>query len=111
MAILKALILDDLIDFLSFWFLHFPKKILRHYFDSIYSFEYFFKVKSNLRNIAKPLYGDYTLIGYFIAFPYRFIRIFIGLVFYLFVFIFYIIFLLIWVLLPLILIYGVLFSK
>lgn len=111
-TIIKILIVDDIINFLDFWFHHFPKRIIRDYFDKIYIFEGIFRVRSNLRNITKPLYGDYTLIGYLIAVPYRFLRIIFGLFFYGFVLFFYIVFLLIWIFLPLILlINGFLLEK
>jgi len=112
MNLIRALILDDLIEFLDFWFYHFPKRIVRHFFDQIYLWDKTLKVKANLRNITKPLYGDYTIIGYVIALPYRLIRIFFGFLIYFFIFLFYLAFLLFWLAGPiLLLIYGVLFSK
>jgi len=112
MDILRALILDDLIEFLDFWFHHFPKRIIRHFFDQIYIWDKTLKVKANLRNITKPLYGDHTIIGHLIAFPYRITRIIFGFLTYLFIFISYFIFLLLWLTGPiLILSYGILFSK
>ena len=111
MNILKALILDDLIEFLDFWFFHFPKSLIRNYFDKIYSFDQILKLKPNLRNLTKPLYGDYTLVGYFIALPYRVLRIILAVIFYFLVAIVYLIFLVIWLFSPLFLIYGILFSK
>jgi hypothetical protein len=112
MGFLKALFLDDLIDFLDFWFHHLPRRILRHYFDTLHSFEREFAFKANLRNLTKPLYGDYTVIGYLIAFPYRVIRIILSLLFALFLSFFYLIFILVILLLPIFLIsYGVIFSK
>ena len=110
--ILKILILDDLITFIDFWFFHFPKILIRNYFNQIYSFDQSLKLKSNLRNITKPLYGDYSIIGYFISFPYRILRVFLAFLFYLFLAIFYIIFLLAWVGFPIFLIlHGILLSK
>jgi len=110
MYILKALILDDLIDFLDFWFHHFPQRVIRNFFDQVYLWDKNLKVKANLRNLTKPLYGDYTLIGYTIAFPYRIFRIFLGLSVYFFIFIFYLIFLLVWLFLPIFLLgYGIFF--
>lgn len=112
MDILKVLILDDLIDFLDFWFHHFPKKIIRNFFDQIYLWDKHLKVKANLRNLTKPLFGDYSIIGHAIAFPYRIIRIIFGFFIYLFIFIFYFLFLLLWVVTPVFLLgYGILFSK
>lgn len=101
MNILKALFLDDLISFLDFYFHHFPKNILRNYFDNIYFWDQTLKVRVNLRNIKKPLYGDYTLIGFFIALPYRVLRIFLGILLYFFIFLFYLAILLLWIFLPL----------
>lgn len=113
--ILKALILDDLIEFVDFWFLHFPRNLIRNYFDQIYSFDVVLKLRANLRNITKPLYGDYSLVGYCIAFPYRVFRIIFALIFYFFIGIFYCIFLIFWLILPIFLlsygIHGILFSK
>jgi hypothetical protein len=110
MNILRALILDDLIDFLDFWFYHSPKKIIRNFFDQIYFFDKNLKVTTNLRNFNKPLYGDYTFIGYLIAIPYRFIKIIFGFIFYLLIFLIYLAFILIWIFLPIfLLIYGFLF--
>ncbi len=110
--ILKALILDDLIEFLDFYFLHFPQNLIRNFFDQVYTFDKTLKLRSNFRNITKPLYGDYTLIGYFIALPYRLIRISFAFIFYIFLGLFYLIFLLFWLILPIFLLfYGFLFSK
>ncbi len=110
--ILKVLILDDLLEFLDFWFLHFPKILIRNYFNQIYSFDQILKLKANLRNLTKPLYGDYTFIGYFFAFPYRIFRVAFSLFFYFLIAIFYLFFLVLWLILPFFLIlYGVLFSK
>jgi len=112
MHILRALILDDLIDFLDFWFHHFPQRIIRNFFDQIYLWDKNLKVKAHLRNLTKPLYGDYTIVGYLIAFPYRVLRIFFGFLIYFFIFVFYLIFLLGWLILPIFLLgYGILLSR
>jgi hypothetical protein len=112
MDILKALILDEIIDFLDFWFHHFPQRVIRNFFDQIYLWDKNLKVKANLRNLTKPLYGDYTIVGYLIAFPYRVLRIFLGLLIYFFIFIFYLFFLLAWLFLPIFLLgYGIFLSK
>jgi len=112
MDILRALILDSLIDFLDFWFYHSPQRMIRSFFDQIYIWDKNLKVRANLRNINKPLYGDYSVIGYFIAFPYRVLRIFFGFFIYFFIFIFYLIFLLVWISLPIFLLgYGIFLSK
>ncbi len=112
LKILKVLIIDDLKEFLDFWFLHFPQNWIRSYFDQIYKFDQVLKLKANLRNITKPLYGDYTLIGYAIAFPYRVLRIIFASIFYFFLGLFYSFFLLIWLILPIfLLVYGILLSK
>lgn len=112
MNILRALILDDLIEFLDFWFHHFPQRVIRHFFDQIYLWDKNLRVKSNLRNLTKPLYGDYTIIGYLIALPYRVFRIFFGLLVYLLIFLFYCLFIILWVILPIYLIsYGILLAK
>ncbi len=110
MSFLKALILEDLIDFADFWFHHLPKRIIRNYFDTLYSFDKYLGFKANLRNLTKPLYGDYSIVGYFIAFPYRLIRIFFSFIFYFALFLIYIFFVLIILFLPIFLaIYGVIF--
>jgi hypothetical protein len=110
MNFLKALILDDLIEFLDFWFYHFPKRIIRHFFDRIYVLDNDLKVKANLRNLSKPLYGDYTIIGRILALPYRLIKIFLGFVVYFMLLVFYLLFLLLWLTGPFfILSYGFLF--
>ncbi len=112
MNILKALILDDLIDFVDFWFNHLPRRVIRHYFDNIYSFEKYIGLRTNLRNISKPLYGDYTFIGYCIAFPYRIIRITFGFIFYILLAFIYLLIILGILFLPIFLLsYGVIFSK
>jgi hypothetical protein len=112
MDILRALILDDIIDFLDFWFYHFPQRIIRNFFDQVYLWDKNLKVKANLRNLTKPLYGEYTIIGYLITFPYRFFKIFVGLLIYFLIFIFYLIFLFFWFFLPIFLLgYGIFFSK
>jgi hypothetical protein len=86
--------------------------VIRSFFDQIYHWDKTLKFKAHLRNLTKPLYGDYTLIGYLVAFPYRVLRIFFGLLIYFFIFIFYLIFLLAWLFLPIFLLgYGILFSK
>lgn len=110
MNILRALFLDDLIEFVDFWFNHLPRKIIRNYFDRIYFFEKYLGLKSNLRNILKPLYGDYTIIGHIIALIYRVIKIIFVFIFYLFLGFFYLIILLFILFLPiLLLIYGDIF--
>ncbi|GIW67254.1 MAG: hypothetical protein KatS3mg096_122 [Candidatus Parcubacteria bacterium] len=112
MNILRALILDDLIEFLDFWFHHFPQRTIRHFFDQVYLIDKNLKVKANLRNLTKPLYGDHTIIGYLIAFPYRVLRIFFGLVIYFFIFLLYLFFVIFWVFLPIFLLgYGILLAK
>ena len=41
--------------------------------------------KITLRNIFKPLYGDYSFAGHLIAFPFRIVRLFVsGLVYLIF---------------------------
>jgi hypothetical protein len=110
--VLKILILNDLLEFFVFWYVLFPKIVLRHFFDQVYILDHNLKFKANLRNITKPLYGDYSFIGYLIAFPYRIFRILFALFVYFILFLFYLIFIIIWLLLPLfLLINGFLFSK
>lgn len=110
MAIIKAIILNDLIEFIDYWFNHKPRSIIRNFFDVIYKFDKVISVRAHLRNINKPLYGDYTFIGYAIALPYRIFMIIFGIIVYLFISIFYFLIVLIWILIPLLtLSYGVLF--
>jgi hypothetical protein len=112
MNIIKALFLDELIEFFDFWFHHLPKRIIRNYFDTVYSFEGNLKFRTNLRNIFKPLYGDYTIIGRIISFTYRIIKIIFALFFYLFLALIYLIILIFTLLLPFFfLIYGNILSK
>lgn len=110
--ILRIIILDELIEFFDFWYLHFPKNLIRNYSDRFYSLDKVLGFRSNLRNISKPLFQDYTLIGYILAFIYRILIIVFSSIIYSLLFIVYVIFLLIWLILPFsLIIYGVLFSK
>lgn len=110
MTFLKVILLDDLIDFLDFWFHHFPRRIIRLFFDFVYYADKFFAVRANIRNFTKPLFGDYSIIGYAITFVYRSLKIVSGCSLYFFVFCGYFIFIIGWLLLPIILLtYGVLF--
>ena len=110
MNILRILILNDLIEFLDFWFKHKPRSFIKNFFNTIYHLERLIALRANLRNINKPLYGDYTLLGYAIALPYRLASILLGLFLYFILFSFYLIIIILWLSLPLVLLgYGFLF--
>ncbi|MCS7200625.1 MAG: hypothetical protein NZ822_00500 [Patescibacteria group bacterium] len=109
MIFLKILILDDLIEFIDFWFHHFPQKTIRSFFDFVYLTDRYLNFRPNLRNITKPLFGDFSLVGYAIALPYRLIKLILGFIFYLAVALLYLLFLGLWLLLPIFLLfYGIL---
>jgi hypothetical protein len=109
MIFLKIIFLDDLIDFIDFWFHHFPRRITRSFFDFIYYLDKFFGLKANLRNLTQPLFRDFSIVGYAIAFSYRLIKVFTSGIIYLFVALLYLIFLILWIFLPIfLLIYGIL---
>lgn len=107
--IIKVIFLEDLIEFLDFYFHHFPKNLIRNFFDKIFILDYTLKLKTNIRNIKEPLYGDYSIVGYSVSIPYRFFSILIALLVYFFIFLFYLIFLLIWLIFPLLLIFRLIF--
>ncbi|GIW65141.1 MAG: hypothetical protein KatS3mg093_120 [Candidatus Parcubacteria bacterium] len=110
MTFLRIILLDDLIDFIDFWFHHFPKRIVRNFFDLLYYLDKFLGLKANLRNITKPFFRDFSVIGYAIALPFRLFRIFIGGIIYFFIAVIYLVFIIIWLLLPIFLLsYGILF--
>ncbi len=110
--VLKALFFDDLLEFLDFYFFHFPRNLVRDFFDQVYSFDKTLKFKANLRNLTKPLYGDNTFLGYVFAFPYRLLRISLALIFFFVLALFYLIFLFLWLILPFALLgYGFFLSK
>lgn len=107
MNFLKVIFLDDLIDFLDFWFYHFPQRMIRSFFDFVYYTDKFFTLRANIRNFTKPLFGDYSPIGYVISFIYRSFKIITGCLIYFLVFCGYCIFIISWLLLPVfLLIYG-----
>ncbi|MER3406812.1 MAG: hypothetical protein C4278_00020 [Patescibacteria group bacterium] len=107
--ILNILILEDFFRFIDFWFYHTPRKIFRKTIDFIYSIEPDIGVKSNFRNLFKPLYGYKDFVLLLASLPFRILRIISGSLLYSFLLVFTILIILIWLLIPII--FLILFLK
>jgi hypothetical protein len=117
--VLARFIIDNMIQALVYLIQRFFYRIiefLRHWY--IKSFRYysnfclnvferldrFFAWKITFRNILKPLYGDYSLIGYILGFVFRSIRFTLASLIYLFLFGVSVVAYLMWVFLPVVLV-------
>ncbi|MCL5257964.1 MAG: hypothetical protein M1505_01915 [Patescibacteria group bacterium] len=98
--VLGQSLLNDIVDFLQFYFITNLKKISRSFFDQLDRAERQFGFKANLKNFWRPLFSDYSLPGYVFAVPFRLILIGLGLVVILFWLILYSLILLVYLFLP-----------
>jgi len=93
-----------IIEFLRHWYV----KSLRYYSDFCLNvferLDRFFAWRITLRNILKPLYGDYSIIGYVMGFIFRSARFILASLIYLFLFVVSVAAYLIWVFLPVVLV-------
>jgi hypothetical protein len=96
-----------ILDFLRHWYV----KSIRYYSNFCLDFferlDRFFAWKITAQNIFKPLYGDYSLVGYVMGFLFRSARLLGTSIVYLFLFLISVVLYLIWVLVPPALLFNV----
>lgn len=68
-----------------------------------------FAVAITAKNWFKPLYGDFTVLGYALGFIFRTLRVLFGSIFYIFIAIIFLTLFLAWAILPILVIYKIIF--
>ena len=97
-----------LIEFLRHWYVKSIRIYSNFVLDKLERLDYYLAWKITLKNLFKPLYKDYTFLGFILGFIFRLIRLFIGGFIYGAVFLMAVAFYLVWLLLPVVLIFKVL---
>jgi hypothetical protein len=92
-------------DFLRHWYWGGFLTISRWLINALELFDRYFALRITLKNLFKPLYQDYTLIGYTLGFVFRFWRLFSGSIVYFFIIIFFAALFLFWAGIPIYIIY------
>ncbi|KKU14595.1 hypothetical protein A3I34_00865 [Candidatus Jorgensenbacteria bacterium RIFCSPLOWO2_02_FULL_45_12] len=69
-------------DFLRRWYVSGGKKYGNFIIDVLETMDRIFAWKMNAVNMFKPLYKDYSVIGYVVGFPIRLVRLIITLAIY-----------------------------
>lgn len=89
-----------LTEFLRHWYVKSLKIYSNFIIDRLNQMDRFFAWRITLKNFFKPLYGDYSIIGYAMGFVFRSLRLVIATIFYGFVFFIAVVLYLIWLVLP-----------
>ncbi len=97
-------------DFLRHWYVKSARMYSNFVMERFESIDRVLAWKITAKNIFKPLYGDYSLVGYVFGFLFRFVRLFVATVVYICVFIVAVIVYLLWIFLPAFLLYKTLSS-
>jgi hypothetical protein len=108
-ALITSLI-NDILNFLIFWFINGSRRLWNNFSNQIQSLEQTFGIRANFKRFFAPLYGDYSLPGYVFAIPWRLLLMTVGIILVLFITIFYTILFVVYITLPLLIsilfIYG-----
>lgn len=91
-------------EFLRHWYVKSIKIYLNYAVNLLEKIDYYLAWKITLKNLFRPLYKDFSVIGYILGFFFRFFRLLISAFIYFCLFIVFILFYLIWVSFPILLI-------
>lgn len=94
-------------DFFRHWYWDGLLKSVNWFLNILERLDKYFAVRISIRFWLKPLYQDYSWIGYMWGFIFRTIRIFSGSVFYLLLAITALVLFLAWASIPLLIVYNI----
>ena len=97
-----------LIEFLRHWYVKSIRIYSNFVLNKLERLDYYLAWEITLKNLFKPLYKDYTFLGFVLGFIFRLLRLFVGGVIYGIVFLAAVAFYLVWLLLPVVLVFKVL---
>ncbi len=100
-----------IIEFLRHWYVESVRIYFNFVLNQLQAIDYSFAWKITLKNLFKPLYKDYSVIGYVLGFIFRVLRLFVSTIIYGFIFVFAAAVYVAWLALPVFLIFKVFFSK
>lgn len=92
-------------EFLRHWYVGSFLTISHWLINALESLDRYFALRITLKNLFKPLYQDYTLIGYTLGFIFRFWRALFSGIIYFFVILFFIAIFLAWAGIPIYIVY------
>lgn len=92
-------------DFLRHWYVDGFLWFVHQALNFLESLDHFFALKVTLRHLFKPLYQDYTFVGYVLGFFFRFWRLVFGGLVYLIAVLIAAAFYLVWALAPIYIVY------
>jgi len=97
-------------EFLRHWYIKSIRMYSNFVLNRFESMDRVFAWKITAKNIFKPLYGDYSFIGYVFGFLFRIVRLLVTTVIYVCIFIIAVFFYIVWLFIPPFLLYKALTS-
>jgi len=94
-------------DFFRHWYWHGFLKSANWFFNILERLDRYFAVRISIRFLFKPLYQDYSWIGYMWGFVFRAIRIVAGFIFYIVLMAIALAMFLVWAAIPLFVVYQI----
>lgn len=92
-------------EFLRHWYVDGFRKISQELINALEVLDRTIALKITLKNLFRPLYQDYTFIGYFFGFFFRFWRLLFGVILYFFVVLIFFAAFLVWAIIPIYILY------
>lgn len=99
-----------IVDFLRHWYVKSARMYFNFVINRFESADRVFAWKITEKNIFKPLYGDYSVVGYVFGFLFRLARLILATLVYVCMFLIAIFAYLLWILIPVFLVYKTLNS-
>ena len=96
-----------IVTFLKHWYVHSARLYWLAFFNWLERIDYSFAWRITLKNLFKPLYGDYSTIGRILGFIFRSIRVVIASVIYAVLFAGALFIYLLWLLIPVAVVYKI----
>jgi hypothetical protein len=91
-------------DFFYHWYVDASRNFTRWFVSFLEKLDRTLAIRVTFRYLFQPLYKDYTIVGRFLGFIFRSLRILLGLAVYLFLALVFLLLFAIWLLIPLIVI-------
>ncbi len=98
-------------EFLRHWYVKSVRIYLNYTINLLEKVDYYLAWEITLKNLFKPLYKDYSVIGYILGFFFRLFRLLISSLIYLFIFGIILVIYLAWVAFPVLLVGFSLFGS
>lgn len=93
-------------EFLRHWYTKSARLYWHFVISKLEKLDYVLAWKITIKNLFKPLYKDYSIIGYIMGFVFRFLRLLLASTIYVAIFIFAVGLFIIWALIPPAILYG-----